>query len=33
MAPALVRGGIPAERIVLAFSSDGPYRYSDVLAA
>jgi XisI protein len=33
MAPALVRGGIPATRIALAFSSDGPYRYSDVLAA
>jgi hypothetical protein len=33
MAPALVRGGIPAERIVLAFSSSGPYLYSEVLAA
>jgi hypothetical protein len=33
MAPALVRGGIPPERIILAFSSDGAYPYSDVLAA
>jgi hypothetical protein len=33
MAPALVRAGIPAERIMLAFSSDGAYPYSDVLAA
>jgi XisI protein len=33
MAPALVRGGIAPERIILAFSSDGAYPYSDVLAA
>ena len=33
MAPALVRGGIPAERIMLAFSSEGAYPYSEVLAA
>ncbi|TMQ04462.1 MAG: XisI protein [Deltaproteobacteria bacterium] len=33
MAPALVRGGIAPERIILAFSSEGPYSYSDVLAA
>ncbi|MDI3291014.1 XisI protein [Polyangium sp. 15x6] len=33
MAPALVRAGIPAERIMLAFSSEGAYPYSDVLAA
>jgi hypothetical protein len=33
MAPALVRGGVPPERIMLAFSSDGPYPYSEVLAA
>lgn len=33
MAPALVRGGIPPERIMLAFSSDGAYPYTDVLAA
>jgi len=33
MATALFRGGIPAERIMLAFSSEGPYLYSDVLAA
>jgi hypothetical protein len=33
MAPALVRGGIQAERIMLAFSSEGAYPYSDVLAA
>ncbi len=33
MARALVRAGIPPERIVLAFSSDGPYSYADVLAA
>ena len=33
MAPALVRGGIPAERIILAFSSAGPYPYTDALAA
>ena len=33
MAPALVRGGIAPERILLAFSSAGPYPYSDVLAA
>jgi hypothetical protein len=33
MAPALVRGGIPPDRIILAFSSDGPYPYSEVLAA
>jgi len=31
--PALVRGGIPPERIILAFSSEGPYPYSEVLAA
>jgi len=33
MAPALVRAGIPPERIILAFSSEGAYPYSDVLAA
>jgi len=33
MAPALVRGGIPPERIILAFSSDGAYPYSEILAA
>ena len=33
MAPALVRGGIAPERIILAFYSEGPYPYSDVLAA
>jgi hypothetical protein len=33
MARALVRGGIPPERIILAFSSAGAYPYSDVLAA
>lgn len=33
MAPALVREGIAPERIMLAFYSDGPYPYSDVLAA
>jgi hypothetical protein len=33
MAPALVRGGIAPERIILAFFSEGPYPYSDVLAA
>lgn len=33
MAPALVRGGISPERIILAFFSEGPYPYSDVLAA
>jgi len=33
MAPALVRGGIAPERIILAFSSEGPYPYADVLAA
>jgi len=33
MAPALVRGGIPPERIILAFSSEGPSPYTDVLAA
>jgi hypothetical protein len=30
---ALVRGGVPAERIAHAFSSDAPHRCSDVLAA
>lgn len=33
MAPALVRGGIAPERILLAFSSSDPYPYSEVLAA
>jgi hypothetical protein len=33
MAPELVRGGISPERIILAFSSEGPYSYADVLAA
>ncbi len=33
MAPALVRGGIDPARIILAFFSEGPYPYSDVLAA
>jgi hypothetical protein len=33
MAPALVRGGIPPERIMLAFSSEGAYPYSEILAA
>ncbi len=33
MAPALIRGGISPERIILAFSSEGPYPYSDILAA
>lgn len=33
MAPALARGGIAPERIMLAFFSDGAYPYSDVLAA
>jgi hypothetical protein len=33
MAPALVRSGIPPERIILAFSSDSAYPYSEVLAA
>jgi len=33
MAPVLRRGGIPPERIVLAFLPDGAYRYAEVLAA
>ncbi len=33
MAPALARGGIPADRIMLAFSSAGAYPYSEVIAA
>ena len=33
MAPALVRGGISPERIILAFSSDGAYPYSEIIAA
>jgi hypothetical protein len=33
MAPALSHGGIAADRIVLAFLPEGPYRYSEVLAA
>jgi XisI protein len=33
MAKPLARGGIPADRIVLAFHPDGAYRYSEVLAA
>jgi hypothetical protein len=33
MARDLVRGGIPPERIVLAFHPDGPNLYSEVLAA
>jgi hypothetical protein len=33
MAPALARGGIPPDRIMLAFSSDGAYPYSEVVAA
>ena len=33
MALALVRSSNPPERIILAFSSEGPYPYSNVLAA
>jgi hypothetical protein len=32
MAPALARGGIPPDRIMLASSSDGAYPYSEVVA-
>jgi hypothetical protein len=33
VAPDLIRGGIPAARIVLAFHLQGPKRYSEFLAA
>jgi hypothetical protein len=33
MAPMLARGGIAADRIMLAFLPDGSYRYAEVLAA
>lgn len=33
MAPALARGGVPPERIILAFYPEGPPRYAEVLVA